>query len=120
MLLPLLSFIHTLEHGRATSMLPVSLECALSHEVPKVLPGPTTRAAGLGRDHYLGRSGRHVAHSTRYIVVMLALDGKLVLHPKHVTGISIGSTNPGFSGPVSKFTAVLRVLGHAQVVGPTS
>ena len=73
----LLVFIHTLKHGAMVT--PV-----FCHEVSIVLPGPGGRAAGPGWDHNYSGSSGHIAHSTRHIVVVCALQRKLILCPIHM------------------------------------
>ena len=73
----LLVFIHTLVHSAMVT--PV---CC--HEVSIVLPGPGGRAAGPGWDHNYSGSSGHIAHSTRHIVVLCALQRILILYPIHI------------------------------------
>ena len=51
-------------------------------------------------------------------MVVCSLDGKLILCPIHLAGISVGAI--GLSIPVAECGAVLWVLRHTQVVGSTS
>ena len=85
----------------------------LCHYVPIVLSGPSWRAAGLSWDHDYSWSSRHIAHSTRYIVMIFALYRTPILRTINI-GMSLHSIS------VCEGGVVLWVLRHAQVVGSTS
>ena len=106
----LLVFIHTLVHSAMVILV-------ISHEVSIVLPGPGGRAAGPGWDHNYSGSSGHIAHSTRHIVVMCALQRMHILCPLHKC-MALHPISVCEVGAV--FWWELWASRHTQVIGCTS
>ena len=102
--------IYTLKHGTITS----AKFCTSRHQISEILSCPSWRAGGLGWDHEDSWSSGHVAHSTRYVVVMCSLQRYDSILCAMYLGISL------YSAAIREGGAVLCVVRHAQVVGSTS
>ena len=83
------------------------------HDVTVVLHGPGWRATGFSRDHDYSRSGGHVAHSTRYVMIMCTLE-RVFIFSTIYTSIVLHSTS------VCEGSAVLWVRWHAEMISSTT